>query len=109
MRTLLGLEKIDCIKIGGYSFRDCPNLQQIIFEDISAWYYTYNIKTVFICEDLYHYVQNPESTLHSNTFLQKVLDYARLDEFLTETEKEKLMTSFPNEYVLLGLPYCAFK
>lgn len=55
-------------------------------------------KTVFICEDLYHYVQNPESTLHSNTFLQKVLDYARLDEFLTETEKEKLMTSFPNEY-----------
>jgi len=55
-------------------------------------------KTVFVNEDLYHYVRHSASVTKSPDFLSKVDDHLKLLKFLTESEKSILEHQYLDEF-----------
>ncbi len=55
-------------------------------------------KTVFVNEDLYHYVRHATSATKSPDFLNKVTDHIKLLDHLTESEKNTLESQYSSEF-----------
>ena len=55
-------------------------------------------KTVFVNEDLYHYVRHSKSVTKSPDFLSKVHDHIKLFDYLTESEKKILEGQYADEF-----------